>query len=142
MPVIEDLQQNVKYIRMRFFNLIKENNRIWIATHLLAELSALLVANISWRRTDHLGNAVFLHVLRHINADHRIFRAKHRLRECLGKLCFSDTRRPQEQKRTDRPLRILESHTTTADRTRHGGYSFLLSDHTLMQNGLQFQQPL
>ena len=66
---------------------------------------------------------MFLHVLRHINADHRIFRAKHRLRECLGKLCFSDTRRPQEQKRTDwyfgslsptRPRRIARATADTA----------------------------
>ena len=61
--IIQNLKKNVKHIRMRLLHLIKQDNRIRIAANLFAELSALLIAHISWGRTNHLGDAVLLHVL-------------------------------------------------------------------------------
>ena len=79
---------------MRLLNLIEKNDGIRISPHLFAELAALVVAHIAWRGTDHLGDAVLLHVLRHIDADQRVLGAEHGLRQCLGQLCLSDTGRP------------------------------------------------
>jgi len=83
MAVIEDLQKDVKYIRMRLFNLIEENDGIRISPHLFTELAALVVAHIAWRRANHLGDAVLLHVLRHIDADQCVLRTKHGLGQRL-----------------------------------------------------------
>ena len=49
--VIEYLQQNVEDVRMRFLDLIEQNNRIWFSAHCLSQLAALLVAYISRRRS-------------------------------------------------------------------------------------------
>ena len=78
------------------FSIIKENNRIWIATHLLAELSALLVTNISWRRTVILETLCFLHAPTYQRGSSH-FPCKHRLR-VPWKALFSDTRRPRGTK--------------------------------------------
>ena len=50
--VIENLEKDVEYIRMRFFNLIKENNRVHFASDFLGEISCFVVSDISGRRPD------------------------------------------------------------------------------------------
>ena len=62
MTVIQNLEKNIEYIRMSFFDFIKQNNRVRILSDLLAQLSALLISHISGRRTDHLGYTVLLHI--------------------------------------------------------------------------------
>ena len=69
MTVIKYLKKYVQYIRMCFFYLVEKDNGVRISAYLFAELAALIITHISWRRTDHLGDAVFLHVFRHINTD-------------------------------------------------------------------------
>ena len=81
---------------MRLFNLIKKDHGIGIPAYLFAELSALLISNISWRRTDHLGNTVFLHIFGHIYPDQGCFCTEHSLCQSLGKLCLSHTCRAKE----------------------------------------------
>ena len=54
MPIIKHLKQNIKYIRMCFFNLIEQNYCIWIPSDFLAELPAFLMSDISRRGTNHL----------------------------------------------------------------------------------------
>ena len=96
MTVIQHLQKDIEHIRMRFLDLIKEDHGIGIPADLFTELAALLIPYISWRRTDQLGNAVLLHVLRHINPDHGLFTAEDYFSQCLGKLRFSNTGRTQK----------------------------------------------
>ena len=62
-PVIQNLQQDIKYIRMRLLNLIKQNHRIRMAPYLLTKLSAVIMSDISRRRPDHLRHTVLLHIL-------------------------------------------------------------------------------
>ena len=49
MTVIQYLQKYIKYIRMRFLDLVKQNNRVGITANLLAQLSAFFKAYISGR---------------------------------------------------------------------------------------------
>ena len=140
--IIEHLKQDVKDIRMCLLDLIKQNHRIRIPADFLAELTALLITDISWRGTDHLGDAVLLHVLRHINTDQRILCAEHCLRECLTKLRLADTGRTKEEERTDRSLRIFESNTSTADRAGYGTDCLLLTDYTFMKDALELFKTL
>ena len=48
---------------MGFLHLIKEDHRIRVSADFFTQLSAALVSHISWRGSDHLGDAVLLHVL-------------------------------------------------------------------------------
>ena len=57
---------------------------------------------------------MFLHIFTHIKTEHCIFIAEHCLCKSLAKFCFTDTRRTEEDKRTNRTFRILQTCTTTA----------------------------
>ena len=54
--VIEHLKQDVEYIRVRLFNLIEQHDRIWLAAYRLGQLTALIVSDISGRRSDKTGD--------------------------------------------------------------------------------------
>ena len=95
--VIEYLQQNVEDVRMRFLDLIEQNNRIWFSAHCLGQLAALLVAYISRRRSDQTGDGVFLHVFTHIDSNHVVLIIKQLFCQRFRKLCFTDTGRSKEQ---------------------------------------------
>ena len=58
---------------MRLLNLIKQNHRIRTPPHRLGQLPALFVADIPRRRANQPRNRMPLHVLRHINANQRVF---------------------------------------------------------------------
>ena len=83
---------------MSFLDLIEQDHAVRIAAHFFRELAALFVANVSRRGTDQLGNAVFLHVFRHINADQGLLGAEDCFCECFGKFCFANSGRAEEQK--------------------------------------------
>ena len=91
MSVIQHLEQNVKHIRMGFLYLIKQDHGVGIPAYLFTELSALIIAHISWRGSDHLGHTVFLHVFRQC-----ILCSKHGLGQGFGEFCFSNARGAQE----------------------------------------------
>ena len=150
MAVIQHLKQNVKHIRMCFLDFIKKNDTIWISAYFFAELSALIISHIAWRRTDQLGNTVFLHIFRHIHTNHSLFTAKHSLSQRLGKFCFPNACRSKKQERTDWTVRILQSHTATFYSLRNSMHCFLLTNHTFVKflfqlsktSGLSFRQSL
>ena len=95
--VIQNLQQDVEHIGMCLFHLIKQNNRIRLSADSLGQLTALLVTDIAGCRADQTRNAVLLHVLGHIDPDHILLIVKQGSCKCLGKLCFADTGRSEEQ---------------------------------------------
>ena len=107
--VIEYLQQNVEDVRMRFLDLIEQNNRIWFSAHCLGQLAALLT---------------------HIDSNHVVLIVKQLFCQRFRKLCFTDTGRSKEQERTDRFCRILDSGFGTDDRIRNLGDCFILADNS------------
>ena len=107
MAIIKYLQQNVEHIRVSFLDLIEQDHTVRVAAHFFRELAAFLVANVSRRGTDQLGNAVFLHVFRHINADQGLLCTENCLGECFGKFCFSDTGRSKKQEGSCRTVRVF-----------------------------------
>jgi hypothetical protein len=68
-PSFEHLQEHIEDIGVCFFHLVKKNDRVGFAAHGLAELAALLVADVAGRRSDQTGDGVLFHVFRHIEAD-------------------------------------------------------------------------
>ena len=92
---------------MSLFDLIKENYRVRLSSYSLCKLSALVISNISGRRSDKSAHAEFLHVFTHIDTDHVTLIIKEYLRKSLCKFGLADTGRTEEEERTDRSVRIL-----------------------------------
>ena len=76
--VVEQLQQRVEDIGVGL-DLVEQNYRVRTSAHRFGELSALVIADIPRRGTDQPADAVLLHVLRHVDADHRAFVVKQEL---------------------------------------------------------------
>ena len=100
--VVKHLEQNIEYIRMSLFNLIEQHNRVGLAAYRLGQLTALIVSDISGRRSDKTGDGVFLHIFGHIDTNHVVFVIKQTIGKSLCKLRLADTGGTQEQEATDR----------------------------------------
>ena len=133
MSFVQDLEEDIEDIGVRFFNLIKQDDGIGLASDLLGKLAAFLVTYVAGSGADDLGDRVLLHVFGHINADQILVRAEHDLRKGLGQLCLSDTGGTQEEEGTDRAVRVLQAHTAAPDRSRHCFHGILLADHPLVE---------
>src|SRR5919108_1577698 len=105
--VIEDLQQDVEHIGMRFLDLVEQDHRVRTPTDGLGELPALLVPDIAWRRADEPRDRVLLHVLRHVNPDHRVLVVEQKLGERARRLRLPHSRWTEEDERANRPVGIL-----------------------------------
>ncbi len=67
-PVVEHLQQDIEYIRMRLLDFVKEDHGVGLPPHRLGELPALVVADVTRRRPNHPRHTVLLHVFAYGNA--------------------------------------------------------------------------
>src|ERR1700687_5079593 len=70
--IVQDLEKDVEYIGMCFFDFVEEHHRVRSATHGLGELPSFLEADITGRSADQARHSVLLHVLRHVDAHHRL----------------------------------------------------------------------
>ena len=91
--VIQHLKQNIEYIRMCLLYLIEQDNGVRFSAHCLCQLTAFIVSDISWRRSDQTGHRMLLHVLTHIDTDHVVLIIEQALCQSLGKLCLTNTGR-------------------------------------------------
>ena len=69
----------------------------------LGQAAAFLVADIAGRGADQAGDAVPLHELAHVDADHVVFVVEQELGQGLAEFGLADPGRPQEQERSQRP---------------------------------------
>ncbi len=88
-PFVEHLQQHVEHVGVRLLDLVEQDHRVGLASHLLGELPALLVADIARRRADQPRDRVLLHVLGHVDADEVVDRVEQELGERLRQLGFA-----------------------------------------------------
>ena len=84
---------------------------------------------------------MLLHVFAHVDADHRVFVAEHRLAQRTAQFRFAHARRPKENEAANRPLGILQASPCTANGARHGADRLFLPDHAAVQCVLQVNQP-
>ncbi|MPM87978.1 hypothetical protein SDC9_135079 [bioreactor metagenome] len=61
-PVVQYLQHDVEYVRVSFFYLVEQHDRVGMAAHGFGELPALLIADISRRRSHEARYGVLLHI--------------------------------------------------------------------------------
>jgi len=53
--LVKQLQHDGEHIGMSFVDLVKEDDSIRTRLQLLRQLAALIVANVTWRRTNEFG---------------------------------------------------------------------------------------
>ena len=99
-----------------------------IPLHLLGELTALFVADVSGRRANQLRDRVLLHVLGHVEADQRVVAAEQEVGQRARQLGLADAGRAEEHEAADRPVRVLEPGARAADRARDRRDRLLLAD--------------
>jgi hypothetical protein len=76
---------------------------------------------------------VLLHVLRHVDSDHRLLVAEEELGERARKLRLADAGRAEEDERTGRALGVLQARARAADCLRDGLDGGVLADDALVQ---------
>ena len=113
--VLEHLQQDVEQVRVRLLDLVEQHDRVRIPLHLLGELTALFVADVSGRRANQLADRVLLHVLGHVEADQRVVAAEQEIGQRAGKLRLADAGRTEEHEAADRPRRVLQIRRASAE---------------------------
>src|SRR5438105_3948374 len=131
--VLEDLQEDVEDVRVRLLDLVEEDDRVGLAPDGLRELTALVVPDVAGGRADEPGHGVLLHVLRHVDLDHRVLVAEQELGEGARELGLADAGRAEEDERAGRALRVLDAGPRAADRLRDRDDRFVLADHALVQ---------
>ena len=97
MAFVHYLEKHVEHIGVSLLNLIKEDNRVGVASNFLGELTTFLISNISRRGTYKTGNCEFLHKLAHVNSNESILGIEQELGEFLGKIGFAHTGRADKQ---------------------------------------------
>ena len=140
--VVEHLQEDVEDVGVSLLYLVEEHYGVGFAAHSLGELTALVVAYVSWRRTDESRHAELLLVLAHVDTRHHRLVVEQILGESLRQLGLADTRRAEEDERSDRTLRILQSGTRTSYGVAHGSDSLVLTDYASVKLLLKVQQLL
>ena len=108
-PVVHDLQEDVEDVGVGLLDLVEEHDGVRAPAHGLGQLAALVVADVAGGRADEARHGVLLHVLAHVDADHRVLRVEHELGQRAGQLGLADAGRAEEQERADRPVRVAQA---------------------------------
>src|SRR4051812_4429799 len=90
-------------------------------------------ADVARGRAHQARDGVLLHVLRHVDAHHRVLVAEQELGERPCELGLADARRAQEDERAGRPLRVLQARARAADRLRDDLDGGVLPDDALVE---------
>src|SRR5574344_58215 len=125
---------------MSLLYLIKQYHRIRFSAHSLRQLTAFVISNVARRCPDLSAHTEFLLILAHIDTRHHRRVVEQVFSQSLGQFCLTYTRRTEEDERSDRTFRVLQSGTRTTHRITDSLYGLILSDNPLVQFLLQMQQ--
>src|SRR4029079_13873483 len=103
-----------------------------LATHLLGELAALLVADVARRGTEQPRGGEAVVELAHVDLNGRVVVAEQEVGQRLGQLGLTDAGRAGEDERARGSLGILQSGASTTDRLGDGLDGVLLADDPLV----------
>jgi hypothetical protein len=96
LAVLEDLEEEVRDVRVRLLDLVEEDQGVGLAPDALRELAALLVSDVARGRADQLGDGVLLHVLGHVEAHERLLVVEQELRERRATSVFPTPEGPRK----------------------------------------------
>ena len=106
----------------------------------LGELTALVVAHVTRRATDELGDLELAAELRHVEADERVLAAKEVLGERLGELGLACAGGTQEDKAAAGTTRVLERRAAAAHSLGDGLDCLILADDARLEHAFGLQQ--
>src|SRR5262245_61217913 len=132
-PVVEDLQQQVEDIVVSLLDLIEEDHRVGTSSHGFRQLTALLIADITWWSSDQAGDRVLLLVFGHIDPDHRVFVIEEKFCERPGQFGLTDTGRAEEDKTADGSIWVFESRARADHGFGDSSHRFVLADDAAVQ---------
>ena len=138
--VVEDLEQDVEDVGMGLLDLIEQDDLVGPPPDRLGQLAAFVVADVAGRCADQSRDRELLHVLAHVDPDHRVLVVEQECGEGAGKLRLADARRAEEQERADRSARIAQTGPGPPDRVGHGRDRLVLADDPLVQSLLHLDQ--
>src|SRR3954463_12229633 len=141
-PVLQDLQEDVEDVRVGLLDLVEQQHGVRLAAPGLGQLAALVVADVARRRADQARDGVLLHVLRHVDADHRVLVAEEELGERARQLLLAPAGGAKEEEGAGRPLRVLQAGARAADRLRDDLDRLVLADDALVELVLHAHQLL
>ena len=127
---------------MCFFNFIEENHTIWTFSHPFAQRSALLIAHISGRCSNQLGNGMLFHVFRHIKPDQAIFIIKQMQSGGFRQSCLTNTGWTCKQKASNWTVFLSQSRSGTNQCSGKLPNCRSMSDNLLLQLLFQCHQSL
>ncbi len=130
------------HVRMRFFNFVKEHDRIRPAAHRFGELTAFLVADVTRWRSNQARGGEFFHVLRHVDLNQCVAIAKHEFGQFLGEERLTHAGGSEENERADWTPRILQVGAAAAECFRNRSDRFVLTNHFAFQLLFHFQELL
>ena len=91
--VVHHLQQRVEHVGVGLLDLVEQDDGVRAPPHRLGQLAALVVADVAGRRADEPRDGVLLHVLGHVDPDHRVLGVEHELGQRTGQLGLADAGR-------------------------------------------------
>ena len=138
--LLENLEEDVEHVGVRLLDLVEEHDGVRTPPDGLGELAALVIAHVSGRGTDELGDGVLLHELGHVEADERILAAEEELGERLGELGLAHARGAEEDERATGATRVLEGRAGAADGLGDLRDCLLLPDDPLVKRVLAAQE--
>ena len=120
----------------------KSTTRVRPAADRLGQLAALVVADVARRRADQPADGVLLHVLGHVDPDHRLVAVEQELGQRPRQLGLADPGRAEEDEAAERPVRVLQTRPRPPDRVRHRRDRLVLPDDPQVQPLLHLEQLL
>ncbi len=130
---VQDLEEDVEDVGVRFLYLVKEDDGVGFAAHGLGELTAVFVGDVSRRRSDEERDRMFLHILGHVEAYHRVLGAEHLFGKALGEVGLTDAGLAEEEEGTDRAFGVAESESAALDSAYDGLDGQVLSDDLMLE---------
>src|SRR2546422_362345 len=127
--LVQHLEEDVEHVGVRLFDLVEEHDRVRPPSHGLGELPPFLVADVAGGGADQARDGVLLHVLGHVDADHRPLVVEEELGERPGQLGLAHAGGTEEQERTDRTIGIGQPRAGPSNRVGDGADRVVLADY-------------
>mmetsp|Transcript_40637 Transcript_40637/g.96547 ORF Transcript_40637/g.96547 Transcript_40637/m.96547 type:complete len:439 (+) Transcript_40637:40-1356(+) len=132
-PIIEDLEHDIEDVAVGLLHLIKQDDAVGPPADVLGQLTALLKPDVPRWGADEAAHAVLLHVLAHVDPDHRVLAVEEGHRESLGELCLPDACGAQEHERGDGAVGVRHACPRALDRIRDDFDGLVLADDAAME---------
>ena len=137
--MVHHLQQHIEQIRVRFFNLVEQQNTMRVLVNAIGQQAALVIADIAGRRAKQARYGMTLHIFRHIKAQQFYSHSGSQLPRHFG---FADTGRAGEQIAANRLFSFAQTGTRQFYGSSQRSNRFVLPEHHTLQRDIEAFQLL